>query len=38
LNVAIGGTSGFFPDEWTYNSPKPWENTSEHEDDDFWAG
>lgn len=37
LNVAVGGTSGFFPDGWTYNSKKPWDNNSEHEPDEFWA-
>ncbi|XP_060553352.1 beta-1,3-glucan-binding protein-like [Ruditapes philippinarum] len=36
LNVAVGGTSGFFPDGWTYNSPKPWRNDSPHENADFW--
>ena len=36
LNVAIGGTSGFFPDGWTYNTPKPWKNSSPTEPADFW--
>ena len=36
LNVAIGGTNGFFPDNWSYNTPKPWKNTSPTEPADFW--
>ncbi|KAH3775029.1 beta-1,3-glucan-binding protein-like [Dreissena polymorpha] len=36
LNVAIGGTNGFFPDDWTYNSRKPWNNNSPTEPADFW--
>jgi len=36
LNVAIGGTNGFFPDGWNYNSRKPWSNNSPHEPADFW--
>ena len=29
LNVAVGGTNGFFPDTWTNAAyPKPWVNTS----------
>ena len=37
LNVAIGGTNGFFQDNWTYNSPKPWNNNSPSEPADFWS-
>jgi len=36
MNVAVGGTNGFFPDGWQYNSPKPWNNNSPTEDADFW--
>jgi len=36
LNVAVGGTNGFFPDSWSYNSPKPYNNNSPTEDADFW--
>lgn len=38
LNVAVAGTNGFFPDDWVYNSPKPWKNTSPTEPQDFWNG
>ncbi|XP_052819270.1 beta-1,3-glucan-binding protein-like [Mya arenaria] len=38
LNVAIAGTNGFFPDNWTYNSRKPWGNNSPTEYADFWRG
>ncbi|WAR07073.1 BGBP-like protein [Mya arenaria] len=37
LNVAVGGTSGFFPDDWTYNSRKPWRDGSTKELEEFWA-
>ncbi|KAL3858963.1 hypothetical protein ACJMK2_009208 [Sinanodonta woodiana] len=37
LNVAIGGTNGFFPDDWHYDTKKPWSNNSPHENADFWA-
>ncbi|KAL4233975.1 hypothetical protein ACF0H5_005630 [Mactra antiquata] len=36
LNVAVGGTSNFFPDSWHYNSRKPWRNDSPNENADFW--
>ena len=37
LNVAVGGTNGFFPDEWTNaNGNKPWLNTSPAASTDFW--
>ena len=35
LNVAIGGTNGFFPDGMFHN--KPWSNQSPHAAGDFWA-
>ena len=38
MNVAIAGTNGFFPDTWSYNSPKPWNNNSPTEPADFWNG
>ncbi|KAK3580326.1 hypothetical protein CHS0354_003561 [Potamilus streckersoni] len=37
LNVAIGGTSNFFPDNWHYDAKKPWANSSPHANADFWA-
>ena len=37
LNVAIGGTNGYFPDDWSYNTPKPYKNTSPTENADFWG-
>ncbi|XP_052237086.1 beta-1,3-glucan-binding protein-like [Dreissena polymorpha] len=36
LNVAIGGTNGFFPDTWTYNSRKPYWNNSPNINQNFW--
>lgn len=36
LNVAVGGTAGFFPDSWHYNSRKPWRDSSSTENQDFW--
>nr|XP_039269968.1 beta-1,3-glucan-binding protein-like [Styela clava] len=37
LNVAVGGTNGFFPDSWTNSpSPKPWLNNSPTAMRDFW--
>jgi len=37
LNVAVGGTNGFFPDQWTNRpTPKPWVNTSPQAFKDFW--
>ena len=37
LNVAVGGTNGYFPDDWVYNTPKPWKNTSPTQNLDFWS-
>ena len=37
LNVAVGGTSGFLPDDWKYNSRKPWNDGSTKELEEFWA-
>jgi beta-glucanase (GH16 family) len=37
MNVAVGGTNGFFPDTWTNIAyPKPWLNPSETGPRDFW--
>ncbi|ELT90436.1 hypothetical protein CAPTEDRAFT_222704 [Capitella teleta] len=37
LNVAVGGTGGFFPDSWTNAGyPKPWADSSETGPRDFW--
>jgi len=38
LNVAVGGTNGYFPDDWVNaNGPKPWNNLSPTAIRDFWA-
>ncbi len=34
MNVAVGGTNGYFPDGV---GGKPWSDTSAHADSDFWA-
>merc|ERR1712241_628924 len=37
LNVAVGGTGGFFPDGQSYNgAQKPWSNRSPNAAEDFW--
>jgi hypothetical protein len=37
VNVAVGGTNGFFPDNWTNRpTPKPWNNQSGTAFRDFW--
>ena len=37
LNVAAGGTNGYFPDSWTNAAyPKPWSNESPTGPRDFW--
>ena len=36
LNLAVGGTNGFFPDG--LGDGKPWGNTDPHAANDFWAG
>merc|ERR1711976_567202 len=37
MNVAVGGTNGFFPDRWTNRPyPKPWRNDSPQAFLDFW--
>jgi len=37
LNVAVGGTNGFFPDNWINQPyPKPWGNPTETAFRDFW--
>nr|ACN22491.1 endo-1,3-beta-D-glucanase [Littorina sitkana] len=38
FNVAVGGTNGFFPENWDYGYPKPWSNTSPHAAQDWWNG
>jgi len=38
INLANGGTNGFFPDDTTGSSPKPWLNTSPNAFLDFWNG
>lgn len=39
MNVAVGGTNGFFSDSWTNkNGNKPWLNTSPQASTDFWDG
>jgi beta-glucanase (GH16 family) len=35
INVAVGGTNGYFPDG---EGGKPWSNTSPNAADEFWAG
>ncbi|PVD21155.1 hypothetical protein C0Q70_19322 [Pomacea canaliculata] len=37
LNVAVGGTNGYFPDGWNYGVAKPWPNNSPHANADFWS-
>jgi hypothetical protein len=36
INLAVGGTTGFFPDTSTGPYPKPWLNTSPNSFLDFW--
>jgi hypothetical protein len=38
LNVAVGGTNGFFPDDINWGTRKPWANNSPHGAQDFWEG
>ncbi|XP_042221990.1 beta-1,3-glucan-binding protein-like isoform X1 [Homarus americanus] len=38
LNLAVGGTNGFFPDDVPSNPPKPWSNVSPQALLDFWNG
>lgn len=39
INVAVGGTNGFFQDSWTNgNGAKPWHNQSPTAFKDFWMG
>ena len=35
MNVAVGGTNGFFGDDFT-GTPKPWSNESPTAPKDFW--
>ena len=36
INLAVGGTNGYFPDG--LGDQKPWTNTDGHASNDFWAG
>ncbi|XP_031626730.1 beta-1,3-glucan-binding protein-like [Contarinia nasturtii] len=36
INLAVGGTNGYFPDVWNQNGKKPWENHSSKGMKDFW--
>lgn len=36
FNLAIGGTSGYFPDVNNGNGKRPWNNTSPSAMKDFW--
>jgi hypothetical protein len=36
LNVAVGGTNGFFPDDVNWGTKKPWVNSSPHANQDLW--
>ena len=39
VNVAVGGTNGFFPDSAVnLGGDKPWKNDASHPAEDFWAG
>ncbi|XP_075970510.1 beta-1,3-glucan-binding protein-like [Anticarsia gemmatalis] len=38
LNLAVGGTNGYFPDGATNPAPKPWSNKSPTALTDFWKG
>ncbi|KAF4514009.1 UNVERIFIED_CONTAM: hypothetical protein B566_EDAN018495 [Ephemera danica] len=38
LNLACGGTNGFFPDNAQNPGGKPWSNTSPHAPKEFWNG
>lgn len=37
LNLAVGGTNGYFPDDGNV-SKKPWANSSPQAATDFWRG
>jgi hypothetical protein len=36
LNVAVGGTNGYFSDTVNWGNAKPWPNSSPHANEDFW--
>lgn len=36
INLAIGGTNGYFADTFTNAGGKPWSNTSPHSTTEFW--
>ncbi|CAG9560383.1 unnamed protein product [Danaus chrysippus] len=38
INLAVGGTNGFFPDNVFNPTPKPWSNNSPRAATDFWNG
>ncbi|XP_055374595.1 beta-1,3-glucan-binding protein-like isoform X2 [Condylostylus longicornis] len=38
INLAVGGTNGYFPDSAENPNPKPWLNSSPHALTDFWDG
>ncbi|KAK9891858.1 hypothetical protein WA026_017346 [Henosepilachna vigintioctopunctata] len=38
VNVAVGGTSGYFPDNASNPGGKPWKNSSPNAARDFWNG
>ncbi|XP_014671705.1 PREDICTED: beta-1,3-glucan-binding protein-like, partial [Priapulus caudatus] len=39
INLAVGGSNGFFSDGWTYgDNGKPWLNTAQFPMRDFWEG
>lgn len=38
INLAVGGTNGFFPDGVYNPTPKPWSNNSPTAATDFWNG
>lgn len=38
LNVAAGGTNGFFPDDVPNGTPKPWTNSDGAASTNFWNG
>lgn len=37
MNIAIGGTNGFFPETGNYGG-KPWRNNAQYPIRDFWNG
>ncbi|XP_049865948.1 beta-1,3-glucan-binding protein-like isoform X2 [Pectinophora gossypiella] len=37
MNLAVGGTNGYFPDDASNPAPKPWPNNSPQAITDFWS-